>query len=80
MIGFSDNEIREAFVEMTPRERLLATVAFEPVDRPFRMETPMLEARGYIPSIDHAVPPEVSLENWNYFLEVVRDTGERFCE
>ena len=26
-------------MEMTPRERFLATVAFEPVDRPFRLET-----------------------------------------
>ena len=26
-------------MEMTPRERFLATAAFEPLDRPFRMET-----------------------------------------
>jgi uroporphyrinogen decarboxylase len=45
-----------------------------------RVVPPMLKARGYIPSIDHAVPPEVSLDNWKYFLELVRDTGERFCE
>ena len=42
-----------------------------------RVVPPMLEKKGYIPSIDHAVPPEVSLENWKYFLELVRDTGER---
>ena len=77
-------------MEMTPGERFLATVAFEPVDRPYRQETigywtettkaevmrvvpPMLEHGGYIPSIDQAVPPDVSLENWKYFVELVRD-------
>ncbi len=42
-----------------------------------RVVPPMLEAGGYIPAIDHAVPPEVSLDNWRYFLELVRDIGER---
>jgi uroporphyrinogen decarboxylase len=40
-----------------------------------RVVPPMLAAGGYIPSIDHAVPPEVSLDNWLYFLELVRETG-----
>jgi len=41
---------------------------------------PMLEKGGYIPAIDHLVPPEVSLDNWNYFLELVRGIGERAGE
>ena len=41
-----------------------------------RVVPPMLEQGGYIPAIDHAVPPEVSLDNWLYFLELVRDVGE----
>jgi uroporphyrinogen-III decarboxylase len=32
----------------------------------------MLENRGYMPAIDHVVPPDVPLENWLYFLECVR--------
>jgi uroporphyrinogen decarboxylase len=32
----------------------------------------MLERGGYIPAFDHDVPPEVSLENFNFFLELVR--------
>jgi uroporphyrinogen decarboxylase len=44
-----------------------------------RVVPPMLEARGYIPSIDHAVPPEVSFDNWNYFLKIVREMGEGCC-
>lgn len=42
-----------------------------------RVLPPMLAAGGYIPAIDHAVPPEVSLDNWLYFLHVVREAGER---
>ncbi len=41
-----------------------------------RVVPPLLAAGGYIPAIDHAVPPEVSLDNWLYFLELVRDVGE----
>ena len=40
-----------------------------------RVVPSMLAAGGYIPAIDHAVPPEVSLDNWLYFLELVRETG-----
>lgn len=45
-----------------------------------RVVPPMLEKGGYIPAIDHLVPPEVSLDNWNYFLELVRGIGERAGE
>ncbi|MBN2025854.1 MAG: hypothetical protein JW854_03765 [Actinobacteria bacterium] len=40
-----------------------------------RVVPAMLAAGGYIPAIDHAVPPEVSLDNWLFFLELVRETG-----
>jgi uroporphyrinogen-III decarboxylase len=42
-----------------------------------RVVPPMLKAGGYIPAIDHVVPPEVTLENWRYFLELTRDLGEK---
>jgi uroporphyrinogen decarboxylase len=44
-----------------------------------RVVPPMLEKGGYIPAIDHAVPPDVPLDNWRYFLDLVRDLGERIC-
>ena len=55
----------------TDRDKIKAEV--------MRVVPPMLEKRGYVPCIDHAVPPEVSLENWKYFVDLVRDTGERCC-
>ena len=32
----------------------------------------MLASGGYIPALDHAVPPEVPLKHFEYFLEMVR--------
>jgi len=31
---------------------------------------PLLEEGGYIPTLDHSVPPDVSYENWLYYLEI----------
>jgi uroporphyrinogen decarboxylase len=35
----------------------------------------LLRHGGYAPGIDHAVPPDVSLENYAYFVELVRKLG-----
>ncbi len=32
----------------------------------------MFSKRGYIPSLDHHVPPEISYENFKYYLEKTR--------
>jgi len=31
----------------------------------------LLKEGGYIPFVDHAVPPDVPLENFKYYLELV---------
>jgi uroporphyrinogen-III decarboxylase len=38
--------------------------------------TPMLEIGGYIPTVDHTVPPDVPLENFLYYLELKRQIAE----
>lgn len=35
----------------------------------------LLENGGYVPGIDHAVPPDITLENFTYFIELVRKLG-----
>jgi len=37
----------------------------------------MLERGGYIPGIDHAVPHDVSYENWLYYRQLIRKLCER---
>lgn len=33
----------------------------------------LLEQGGYVPFVDHAVPPDVPLENFQYYLQLVRE-------
>ena len=37
---------------------------------------PLLETGGYIPTVDHTVPPEISLENFRYYLEQKKKFSE----
>ena len=39
----------------------------------------LLRNGGYIPAIDHQVPPDVSLENFEYYLKYLREVGEARC-
>jgi hypothetical protein len=32
----------------------------------------LLEDGGYIPTVDHAIPPDISYDNWMYYLEAKR--------
>jgi len=32
----------------------------------------LLKEGGYIPFVDHAVPPDVPLENFKYYLELIK--------
>lgn len=41
-----------------------------------RVVPQMLEKGGYIPGLDHSVPPDVPLSNFRYYLELVRKIGE----
>lgn len=35
----------------------------------------LLKEGGYIPLLDHAVPPEVSFENFKYFVKLLKELG-----
>jgi len=35
----------------------------------------LLETGGYFPSIDHLVPPDITLENYQYFINTVREAA-----
>ncbi|MCK4244341.1 MAG: hypothetical protein KAX20_01805 [Candidatus Omnitrophica bacterium] len=35
----------------------------------------LLKEGGYFPGIDHSVPPDVPLENYLYYLKLIRKTG-----
>ncbi|HQP99456.1 MAG TPA: uroporphyrinogen decarboxylase family protein [bacterium] len=37
----------------------------------------LLRRGGYIPCIDHSCPPDISFDNWRYFVDLVRECVER---
>ena len=38
----------------------------------YRIIPPLLEQGGYIPTVDHSVPPDISLKNFEYYLSLKR--------
>lgn len=34
---------------------------------------PLVERRGYFPGVDHAVPPDISLQNFEYFVSLLKE-------
>jgi uroporphyrinogen decarboxylase len=42
------------------------------IEQEVRRLAPLIEDGGYIPTVDHAVPPDVPYENWLAYLEVKR--------
>ena len=42
------------------------------IEAELRRRAPIISQGGYIPSIDHSIPPSVSLDNFNYYLELKR--------
>ena len=48
------------------------------IDRELEAKLPtMFRSRGYIPSLDHHVPPEVSYDDFRYYLEKTREIYRR---
>ena len=46
----------------------------EAIRREVRRIEPLVRQGGYIPHVDHRVPPDVTYENYVYYLELKRDT------
>ncbi|HPO52488.1 MAG TPA: uroporphyrinogen decarboxylase family protein [bacterium] len=47
------------------------------IDREIQRLTPLIEEGGYIPHPDHSIPPDVSFENYLYYLEKISETCEK---
>lgn len=45
----------------------------EAIDEELKRLRPLIEKGGYIPMVDHRVPPDVSFENYLYYLEKRKD-------
>ncbi len=45
----------------------------EAIDAHLRTFIPLIEEGGFIPTVDHTVPPDVSLENFMYYMQRKKD-------
>jgi uroporphyrinogen decarboxylase len=53
-------------------KRALA-ISREAIDAEFARVDPLFHQSGYIPGLDHQVHPEISLDNFNYFVERLKE-------
>ena len=49
-------------------KRVLA-IGHEAIDKELERVEPLVREGGYIPSLDHSIPPDVSYSNYLYFME-----------
>lgn len=49
----------------------------EAIDAEVARRKPLMDDGGYIPTVDHRVPPDVTLDNYRYYLDVLRKAVER---
>jgi uroporphyrinogen decarboxylase len=45
------------------------TKDFAAIDAELERIVPLIEDGGFIPTLDHAVPPDIPYANWLYYLE-----------
>ncbi len=49
------------------------------VEREVMSKVPqMLQSGGYIPSVDHSVPPDVPFKNYAHYVKLLRELGEEY--
>ena len=49
------------------------------IDKELNKLPPLLEKGGYIPALDHRVQPDVSMANYQYYVEKKRGILEKYC-
>jgi uroporphyrinogen-III decarboxylase len=77
------NDIRK-IREMHPRFRMLGAfdktvmhLGGDAVREEFERILPVLQSGGYVSSVDHQTPPEVSLEDYRRYVRLLREYCER---
>jgi hypothetical protein len=49
-------------------DKRILSLGPEAIDAHLRTMRPLIEEGGFVPSVDHTVPPDVSWENFNYYM------------
>jgi len=76
LVGYAKKYPNFRFIGGIDKRELAKTKAH--VEKEVMSKVPfLLERGGYIPAVDHAVPPDVSLENFKYMIELVRNIPKK---
>ena len=46
----------------------------EQIEEELKRITPLVEQGAFVPHVDHRVPPNITLENYRYYLKRKRET------
>lgn len=74
--GVDVNRIREKYPDLLMiggYNKLIMKDGEEAMRREFERLKPAIQSGGYIPSVDHQTPPDVSLENYKIFMKLLRE-------
>lgn len=61
-------------------DKMVMSQGEEVMRKEFERLLPVMKSGGYIPSCDHQTPPEVSLESYKIYLELMKEYCERACK
>ena len=78
--GVDIAKLRAAFpqlIMMGGYDKLVMSHGEGPMRAEFERLLPVMRSGGYIPSVDHQTPPEVSLENFKIYVRLFREYCER---
>jgi uroporphyrinogen-III decarboxylase len=71
------NSLREKYgnkvLLMGGVNKFALTTGEKAIEKEFERLTPLLKEGGYIPTVDHRVPPEVSYQTYLYYLRRKRE-------
>ncbi len=69
-------EIREKypdFLMMGGYDKMVMSQGKKEMKQEFERILPVMKSGGYIPSVDHQTPPEVSLKNYNIYIKLFKE-------
>ena len=70
-------EMYPKFIMMGGYDKMVMSKTEEDMRREFERILPVMKSGGYIPSVDHQTPPEVSLENYKIYVRLFKEYAEK---
>jgi len=58
-------------------DKMVMSKTEEDMRKEFERILPVMQSGGYIPSVDHQTPPEVSLENYKIYVKLFKEYVEK---